>query len=138
MTTLTIGQVAKQTGTRVETLRYYEREGLIPTPGRSAAGYRHYPASVLRRLRFIQRAKQVGFSLREIQELLMLRADPDTTCTQVQQRADVKIADIDARIRDLQTMRAALLSLVRQCPGQGPGSDCPILDALDQEAPGKP
>ncbi|MFO7603809.1 MAG: heavy metal-responsive transcriptional regulator [Gammaproteobacteria bacterium] len=133
MTTLTIGQVARQSGTSVEALRYYEREGLLPRPARSAAGYRLYAESVLQRVRFIQRAKQVGFTLREIEELLSLRADPHTTCAQVKQRADRKVADIDVRIRELQAMRAALLTLARQCPDAGAGSDCPILDALNQE-----
>lgn len=131
MSTLTIGQVAAQTDTNVETLRYYEREGLIPHPARSHAGYRRYTGGVIHRVRFIQRAKAVGFSLREIGELLSLRADPHTSCADVKARAQEKIASIDARLRDLEAMRAALAKLARQCRGRGPVSECPILDALD-------
>jgi len=131
MRTLTIGQVAAQTGTNAETLRFYEREGLIPPPARSDAGYRHYSDAVIQRVRFIQRAKEVGFSLREIGELLSLRADPHTSCAEVKARAQEKIASIEAKQRDLETMRAALAKLARQCRGRGPVSECPILDALN-------
>jgi len=128
---MTIGQVARQTDTSVETLRYYEREGLIPEAARTAAGYRRYPHEIVRRVRFIQRAKKIGFSLREIGELLSLRTDPSCTCADVRTRAQAKIATIDERRQELDAMRAALSRLVQQCDGQGPVSECPILDALD-------
>lgn len=133
MTTLTIGQLAKQTDTAVATLRYYEREGLLPTPRRSASGYRHYDPAIVQRVHFIQRAKQLGFSLREIRELLVLSTDPETTCAQVRERADSKIADIDARIQDLRAMRSALVGLASNCAAEGPASECPILAALEEQ-----
>ena len=95
MKSLTIGHLAKQAGVNLETVRYYERRGLLPRPPRSASGYRLFPAEAARRLRFIRRAQELGFSLREISELLTLRVDPDTTCGEVKQRADDKIADIE-------------------------------------------
>lgn len=130
---LTIGQVAKGAGVVVETIRYYERQGLIEPPPRRASGYRVYPESVIRRLLFIRRAKELGFSLREIKELLSLRQEPAATCSDVKERAQAKMADIEARINDLVKMKEALARLTETCPGKGPLSVCPILDALEPE-----
>lgn len=131
MKLLTIGQVAKQAGLGIETVRFYEREGLLEEPLRKESGYRQYREDVLGRLRFIKRAKELGFSLREIKELLGLRIDPQTTCADVRQRAESKITDIEDKIRMLQGMKKALIKLTRTCPGNGPTSECPILDALE-------
>lgn len=133
MDALTIGKVAKQAGVGIETIRFYERERLIAEPPRRESGYRQYPPQVVDRIRFIKRAKALGFSLREIRELLSLRARPSAGCADVLKRARKKIDDIDARIRSLQAMRQALSKLMSECAGRGPVSKCPILDALDRK-----
>lgn len=133
MAKLTIGQLAKGAGVKKETVRYYERRGLIAEPPRSQGGYRLYPPGEVARIRFIKRAQTLGFSLREIAELLSLRVDPHSTCQQVKAKAQAKIADIEQRITALREMRRALARLAAQCRGQGPSSACPILEALDGE-----
>lgn len=134
MNTLTIGQVAKQTGVGVETLRYYEREGLVEEPTRSSSsGYRQYPDSVVKRIHFIKRAQQLGFSLKEIAELFALRVDPTTPALAVKQRATAKLADIERKIEELVRMKRALEEITHLCTGEGPVGQCPILDALDQQ-----
>src|SRR5262249_35673627 len=130
MKPLTIGQVARQAGVGVETVRFYEREGLLEQPARRESGYRQYEDGVVARLRFIRRAKELGFTLKEIRELLALRDDPDASRADVRQRAEDKVADIEARVRDLLRMRDALLRLTAACHGQGPADGCPILEAL--------
>ena len=132
MTLLTIGQVAKHAGVNVETIRFYEREGLIGKPQRRPSGYRQYEPDIIRRIGFIQRAKELGFSLREIGELLSLRVARGQTCTDVKARAVAKIEGIDGKIAVLERMRAALVRLSAACVGRGPVSECPILDALDE------
>ena len=133
MRPLTIGQLAGQAGIGVETVRFYERQGLLERPARKESGYRQYAEEVVARVRFIRRAKELGFSLREIKEVLALRVAPDTTCADLRQRAGAKLADIEAKIRDLQRMKKALLRLTTACKGRGPTSECPILDVLDKE-----
>jgi MerR family mercuric resistance operon transcriptional regulator len=133
MKPLTIGQVAQQAGVGVETVRFYERQGLLEEPARRASGYRQYPEDVIARLRFIRRAKELGFSLKEIKELLALRVDPTTTCREVKEQAQAKITDIEGKIRSLLRMKAALVELTRSCRGRGPASECPILEALEKE-----
>jgi MerR family mercuric resistance operon transcriptional regulator len=129
---LTIGQVAQRAGMGIETVRFYEREGLLNRPARSpSSGYRLYEEDVIARLLFILRAKELGFTLTEIKELLSLRVDPGTCCEDVKARAEVKIADIEEKIGTLQRMRKALRRLTRECGETGGGPDCPILDALD-------
>lgn len=132
MQTMLIGQVAREAGVGVETVRFYEREGLLDEPDRRDSGYRLYGADAVARLRLIKRAKQLGFTLKEIKALLALRRDPDATPADVRARALAKIADIDARVRDLQRMRAALVPLTEVCDGHGPLDDCPILRALEE------
>ncbi len=129
--TLTIGQLAKAAGVGVETLRFYERKGLLPPPPRTRSGYRRYPADAVARVRFIRRAKELGFSLAEIRELLAMRIDPGRSCADVRAIARAKIADVEAKIADLTRMRAVLRRLARACPGKGPVAACPIVDALD-------
>lgn len=130
---LTIGQVAEGAGVGIETIRFYEREGLIPEPPRTPAGYRQYAADTVERLRFIQRAKALGFSLRETQELLALRVGEGTSAADVRARAAEKLGDISARIRDLEAMRESLTGLLSTCPGQGALDGCPILVALTRD-----
>jgi MerR family mercuric resistance operon transcriptional regulator len=134
MSSLTIGQLARAGGVGVETIRFYEREGLIAEPPRLRSGYRQYPPSAVRRVRFIRRAKAVGFTLSEIQDLLALRVNADKSCAYVRDLARAKRLDIKRRIAELQHMGAALARLCRACRGRGPTSECPLLDALDQEA----
>jgi Zn(II)-responsive transcriptional regulator len=132
MKPLTIGQVAQRAGVGIETVRFYEREGLLKVPVRSpSSGYRLYGEEVITRLLFILRAKELGFTLHEIKELLSLRVDPGTCCEDVKGRAEVKIAAIEQKIGTLQRMRKALLRLTRACGKTGGGPDCPILEALD-------
>jgi MerR family mercuric resistance operon transcriptional regulator len=133
MKTLTIGQAARNAGIDVETVRFYERQGLLQEPPRRSSGYRQYPEDVVARLRFIRRAKELGFSLKEIKELLALRVDPSTTCAEVRKRAESKITDVEAKIEALHKIKKALTKLTNTCSGRGPTSDCPILDALDGE-----
>ena len=130
---LTIGRLARQSGVGVETIRFYERQGLLPPPARTPANYRIYPEQDVRRLRFIRRAKALGFTLREIRELLDLRHRPDASKKEVRRRAEAKIADLDRRIEELARIRAALQHLVSACDGHGPATDCPILDALEHD-----
>ena len=136
MGALTIGQLASHAGVGVETIRFYEREGLLAEPERKPSGYRQYPREVVRRVRFIRHAKELGFTLKEIQELLELRVDPQSSCGDVRERAAGKIADIEERIASLGRMKAALERLERSCRGRGPTSECPILEELDREEPG--
>lgn len=130
MQVLTIGQVARQAGVGVETVRYYEREGLIPAPPRSASGYRHYPADSVRRLAFIRHAKALGFSLADIRELLALRTEPGASSAPVRHLAETKLMEIRDKIAALEKMQQTLEHLVEQCSGHVPTSECPILDAL--------
>jgi Hg(II)-responsive transcriptional regulator len=133
METLTIGKVAKRAGIGIETIRFYERQKLIDPPPRSAAGYRQYPESIVQRLRFIRRAKELGFSLKEIKELLTLQSDPQTTCSDITQRAEQKLADINKRINDLEKMRGALKVLLAACSSNETSAECPILQAIAEE-----
>lgn len=127
---LRIGAVARACGVSIDTIRYYEREGLIPPPRRRASGYRDYDHSAVRRLRFIRSAKDLGFSLDDIRELLALSADREHGVRGVKQRARARLAMIDERLRRLKDMRDGLQALVEDCPGHGEPGDCPILRAL--------
>ena len=128
---LTIGQVAKHSGIGLETVRFYERKGLIEEPPRTDSGYRQFPEDVVARIRFIRRAKELGFKLSEISGLLSLRIDPDNTCPDVRKQTELKIADVEEKIRALQKIKTALKKLAASCVGTGPTSECPILEALD-------
>ena len=130
----TIGQVAKRTKMGIETIRFYERKGLIDEPPRRESGYRDYPEDTVDRVRFIRRAKDLGFSLGEIKELLSLRAKPNAKCADVYEQAGAKMADIDAKIRTLKLMRKALSKVMSQCQGTRPITECPILESLESEA----
>ena len=133
METFSIGQVAQQAGVGIETVRFYERQGLLEKPARKKSGYRQYPPEAVLRLRFIKKAKEVGFSLKEIKELLSLRLDKAATCEDVRSRAEAKILDIEQKIQGLQRMKRALTDLTAACDGQGSASECPILQMLEEK-----
>lgn len=133
MKSLTIGRLAREAGVNLETVRFYERRGLLPRPPRSASGYRLFPKDAARRLRFIRRAQELGFSLAEIRDLLSLRMSATAKRTDVRKRAEAKIADIDAKIRSLDSMKRTLRKLTNSCEGCGPIAECPILESLDKE-----
>jgi len=130
---LTISRLARLGGVNLETVRYYEREGLLPRPPRTRSGYRIFPNDAARRLRFIKRAQQLGFSLTEIRELLTLRVKPGTKRDLIRARAETKIAAIEQKIKTLTAMKQSLAQLTTQCSGCGPVSECPILESLDHE-----
>jgi MerR family mercuric resistance operon transcriptional regulator len=126
---LTIGKLARAARVNIETVRYYQRRGLLPKPPRPVGGIRRYPAQTLARLTFIKRAQQLGFTLREIGELLRLDG---RDCRETRQLAESRRADIDARLRDLKAMRATLDRLIRTCRVGGAAS-CPIIDTLSRD-----
>jgi MerR family mercuric resistance operon transcriptional regulator len=128
---MSIGEVANRSDVNVQTVRYYERRGLLPAPPRSPSGYRQYSPDNVARIRFIKRAQALGFSLDDISELLALRVDPSTNCEEVQQHAEVKLRDIDERIEALRRMRQSLESLAGACRDRRATSECPILEALE-------
>lgn len=131
MNGLTIGEIAERANVNLQTIRYYEKRALVPKPPRTYSNYRIYPEDTVRRVRFIKHAQKLGFTLAEIKELLSLRAAPKTRCADVRERAEAKVQDINVRIRALQGMRRALTKLIGECSGEGPATECPILDALD-------
>ncbi|MEM4380373.1 MAG: MerR family DNA-binding protein, partial [Thermoplasmatales archaeon] len=111
--------------------------GLIPRPPQRNSGYRQYSQDIVARIQFIKRAKELGFSLKEISELLSLRVDPNTTCGDVKRRAETKITDIEEKIRVLQRIKKALTRLIVLCSGEGPTSECPIMEVLDTKEANK-
>lgn len=129
---MTIGQIAKLAGVGVETIRFYEREGLLNKPTRRQSGYRVFTPDVVGRIQFIKKAKQLGFSLREIRDLLYLRVDGRATAADLKLRVDAKISEIDDRLRDLKRMRGALVRLSQTCTNKGPIGECPLLEALEK------
>jgi len=133
MKSLTIGHLAREAGVKLETVRYYERCGLLQKPPRSASGYRLFPSDAARRLRFIRHAQELGFSLKEIRELLSLRVSRSSTSRDIRVRTEAKIADIEAKIRSLESMRKTLGKLANTCEGCVPLAECPILESLDRE-----
>ncbi|NIA29912.1 MAG: MerR family DNA-binding protein [Actinobacteria bacterium] len=133
MNQLNRSQLAKAVNVNIETLRYYERRGLIPEPQRKSSGYRQYSPDYVVRLHFIQKAKALGFTLEEIKELLSLRVDPQTSCDQVRKRAEAKLSEIEQKMAALKTMKNALQKLAASCHSGNPTSECPILEALESE-----
>jgi MerR family transcriptional regulator, copper efflux regulator len=131
MNGLTIGEFAERAKVHIETLRYYEQRGLIASPPRSTSNYRLYPKDAVRRVRFIKRAQELGFSLKEIRELLYLRAAPEVECGEIRANAEAKIKEIEEKVSTLTAMKSALSKLVTECSGEGPLTDCPILESLD-------
>jgi len=131
--TLKIGELARAADVGVETIRYYERRGLLAQPPRRTSGYRQYPPQAVRRVRFIRRAQALGFTLKEIEDLLALRVDDERSCADVRALARAKLEDIERRVAELQQMGRALERVARRCRGRGPTSECPILEVLDEE-----
>jgi MerR family copper efflux transcriptional regulator len=128
---LGIGQLAKRGGVGIDTVRYYERNGLLTPRTRLASGYRRYGPLELARLRFIRRAQALGFTLKEVKQLLALSAQRDVG--RVKRSAQTKLLDVEARIAALVRMRDGLAKLIEACPGHGRAADCPILQALTDE-----
>ena len=131
------GEVAAEAGVNVQTLRYYERRGILARPKRTPSGYREYGPDAVRLIRFIKRAQQLGFTLEEIEELLLWRAGRGGSCAGVRSAAEAKIGDVDAKIAALKAMRRALTTLVATCARNRERS-CPILEALDEKASSTP
>jgi len=131
MDSLGIGQLAKRGGVGIDTVRYYKRNGLLEPRGRLASGYRRYGELEVARLRFIRRAQALGFSLKEVKELLTLSAQRDVG--RIKRSAQAKLRDVEARIADLVRMRDGLAALIEACPGHGRAADCPILRALTED-----
>ena len=131
---LTIGQTAAAADVNVQTIRYYERRGLLAAPQRTVSGYRQYAPDVVQRLRFIEHAQQLGFSLSEIQDLLALRIRHTRACDAVERKTRQKIALVVRKIDDLQRIRRTLEQLAAACASRQPTDDCPILDALEDHA----
>ena len=131
METLGIGAVAKAAGVGIDTVRYYERAGLVAPSERLASGYRRYSTLEVSRLRFIRRAQALGFSLKEIRELLALSSSRNVAS--VKRKAEAKLADVERRLAELKRVREGLSSLVTACPGHGLPEHCPILKALGGE-----
>jgi Hg(II)-responsive transcriptional regulator len=138
MRTMTIGELARAAGVNVQTVRYYERRGLLEEPPRRASGYREYPESDVGRLGFIRRAQGLGFTLAEIGDLLSLRVDPRTTSADVHRRVEEKLVDVEEKLTDLRRIRGALRELAASCKAHGPVGECPFLEALEaQDGPGQ-
>jgi MerR family mercuric resistance operon transcriptional regulator len=133
MAAFTTAKLAKEGGVNVETIRYYERHGLLPKVPRTPSGYRQFSADHAVRLRFIRRAQQLGFTLKEVKELLAMRVKAGSSCADVRRKAEAKIADVDEKLRHLQAIRKALLKLTAACVGQGPVTNCSILETLDRQ-----
>jgi MerR family transcriptional regulator, copper efflux regulator len=131
---LTISAVARQARVPLDTIRYYERRGLLPVPPRSAGGYRQYSPDAVRRLTFIKRAQALGFTLEEIAELLALQAVPDGTCGAVERRARAAMRRIETKLDELTRMRDAISRLATACRSAHPADECPMLTALDEDA----
>ena len=128
---LTIGQVASAADVNIQTIRYYERRGLVTAPRRTPSGYRQYAEDAVSRLRFIKHAQELGFSLQEIQELLGLRVRHAAACDAVERKTRQKIDVVQQKIRDLQRMNRTLEHLAAACAARRPTDDCPILEALE-------
>lgn len=129
----TIGKAARKAGVNVETIRFYERQGIIQQPPRPlGAGVRVYADETISRIRFVREAQQLGFSLREIRELLALRADPAADCAQVRGAAAAKLTDVRQKIEQLRRIGSALETLIAACPSRGKLQHCSIIDALEK------
>jgi len=132
--TYKIGEVASRANVNKETVRYYEKRELIPEPDRRRSGYRIFTKRHIDQIRFIKRAQELGFTLSEIKELLELRMDEDTTCSEIKSEAQEKYQDVEEKIEDLQRIKETLLELIDSCTGEGPKGECPILGALEGES----
>ena len=133
MKNMTVGKFANAAGVNIETIRFYERKGLLPEPVRKESGYRLYSQEDVKRLAFIVHAKELGFSLKEIKELLELRVEVETNCEEVRQQAETKIKDIEKKVADLRRIHEVLMKLAAACREKGPTGECPILAAMEKE-----
>lgn len=129
-----IGEVAEQAGVNVDTLRYYERRGLLREPERQRSGYRTYSEDAVRVVRFIKRAQELGFTLVEVEVLLHLAAGGPETCREVRALATQRIDDFDGRIATLRAMRRSVLTLVKTCDRRGSKRECPLLESIEETA----
>jgi MerR family mercuric resistance operon transcriptional regulator len=134
MAGMTIGKLAEHTGVSIDTVRFYERKQLIDEPARTSSNYRIYPESDITRLKFIIKAKDLGFSLTEIKELLALRCDPSASKADVKNQVETKISAIKQKIIELTRIVSALEHMASECDGHGHTSDCPILEALESDS----
>ncbi len=135
MNRMTIGKAAREAGVGVETIRFYERKSLIEQPLKPQdAGFRVYPEETVHRIRFIRQAQELGFSLREIEDLLSLRADPKTDSGDVRERARAKVTEVNRKIVELERIRSALEALIAACPGGGALRACSIMDAFEGDS----
>ncbi len=126
---LAIGGLSKRTGTNIETIRYYERVGLLPIPARSSGGYRLYGSDQLKRLHFVRRARALGFSIGEVRTLLRLADERRRPCAEVRVVANAHLKDVQAKIADLRRMERVLLATVAKC-ASGQQTHCPVIEAL--------
>jgi MerR family transcriptional regulator, copper efflux regulator len=131
--TFSIGQIASAASVNIQTVRYYERRGLLLPADRSRSGYRQYDRDSLRRLRFIKHAQALGFSLKEIEALLALRVRHGGACTTVERATRSKITVIDRKVRELSRLRRTLVDLAEACRARTRTSECPVLEALEDE-----
>jgi len=129
-----IGEAAEQAGVNVQTLRYYERRGLLPKPPRRTSGYREFPDDAVRVVRFIKRAQDLGFSLDEVEELLRLRRQSGRNRSRIRAVAERRMRQIERKIAELERMKRALDTLVHACH-EGTALECPIIEALDGQKP---
>jgi Hg(II)-responsive transcriptional regulator len=129
---LTIGQVAAEADVNIQTVRYYERRGLLAIPKRTPAGYRQYAEDAVLRIRFIKRSQELGFTLEETAELLALRVRHGGACDEVSRRAKVKIAIVRQKLRELGRLEQSLERLVQACRRRAPTAECPILEAIEE------
>ncbi|MGL1936144.1 MAG: MerR family transcriptional regulator [Fibrobacterales bacterium] len=128
-----ISETAKLAGVNVETIRYYERQGILETPLKRESGYREYTREAVALIQFVKNAQNLGFSLKEIKGLLNLKVDPSSDCGDVKQRALEKIIEIEEKIQSLEAMKSSLEIITERCSGTGPVSGCTILNAMEHE-----
>ena len=128
----TIGRLARQAGVNIETVRYYERIGLLREPERSESGYRQYSKEYLQQLKFVKNAQKLGFSLKQIKELLSLKVVPGYSCVDVKKKAEQKIEEIEAKITELKRIKTALIKLSGKCDVNLPAQECRILEVLSK------
>ena len=132
---LSIGILSKQTGCKIETIRYYEKAGLLPVPARTLSGYRQYASTHLKRLTFIRRARALGFSIEEVRTLLKLADERRRPCAEVRVVAGLHLKDVQAKIADLRAMERVLRETVAQC-ASGRNAECPLIESLSRESAG--
>ena len=130
---LKTGQLAERSGVSLQTIRYYEREDLLPKPQRLSSGYRMFSPDTVWQIQFIKRAQKLGFSLGDIRELLSIQAHPERKCADVRHLAEMKRAEIERKIGELEAIRQVLRDLAKRCPGRGPSHRCPIIKAIIQD-----